>query len=422
MARGRKRNPPVKEEDLSGLDIVRQILPYRNWLAERTAVDESEHGNTRLRQVDVLLVLLASFFNPAVRSLRLIEQLSQLPWMRGHLAVEKAARSTLSDALKRFDPQALIPLIEQLTQQIPALEKMSRSDRELRDLLGVCREIVAADGSMFRAAMDVTWALNQGGRGGKSQAVRMNLQLDVERFLPVDLSVSGAEQGSEPAAYLGRLLSGVIYLIDRNYVHFGFINAVLEAQSDFVLRLKADTRFEAHDAQPLIARDVEAGILSDSIGILPGSKNSRTGPAPQRRLREVVVIDASTGKPMRLLTSLLDVPAWAVAELYRRRWQVELFLRFFKVSAGEEHLISHSPNGITTQFYVGVIACLLMYVRTGRKVNKYALFLFGQVASGQVTLEEILPMLQQIEHEKELERKRLARKKAIKALPQKIAL
>ena len=123
------------------------------------------------------------------------------------------------------------------------------------------------------------------------------------------------------------------------------------------------------------------------------------------------MIDSSTGKPMRLLTSLLDVPAWAVAELYRRRWQVELFLRFFKVSAGEEHLISHSPSGITTQFYVGVIACLLMYVRTGRKVNKYALFLFGQVASGQVTMEQILPMLERIEREKELERKRLAQKK-----------
>jgi hypothetical protein len=422
MARGRKPNPPVKQEDLSCLGIVRQILPYRNWLAERAAVDETEHGNTRLRQIDVLLVLLAGFFNPAVRSLRLIEQLSQLPWVRGHLAVKKAARSTLSDALKRFDPQALVPLIEQLMQEIPALEKMSRVDREVRDLLGACREIIAADGSMFSAASDVVWALNQGGRGGKSQAVRMNLQLDVERFFPVDLSISGSEQGSEPAAYLGRLLSGVIYLVDRNYVHFGFINAVLEAQSDFVLRLKSDTRFEVQDAQPLTARDVEAGVVSDSVGILPGSKNSRTGPPPQRRLREVVVIDASTGKPMRLLTSLLDVPAWVVAELYRLRWKIELFLRFFKVSAGEEHLISHDRNGITTQFYVAVIACLLMYVRTGRKVNKYALFLFGQVASGQVSLEQILPMLQQIEREKELERKRLDRKKATKALPQKISL
>src|ERR1700689_3314377 len=99
MAHGRKPKPPVKQEDLSCLGIVREIMPYRNWLVERAmAMDEAEHGNTRLRQIDVLVVLLAAFFNPAVRSLRLIEQLSQLPWVRGHLMVDKASRSTLSDA------------------------------------------------------------------------------------------------------------------------------------------------------------------------------------------------------------------------------------------------------------------------------------------------------------------------------------
>ena len=116
---------------------------------------------------------------------------------------------------------------------------------------------------------------------------------------------------------------------------------------------------------------------------------------------------------LRLLTSLMDVPAWVVGELYRRRWQVELFLRWLKVFAGYKHLLSHSRNGITTQFYVAVIGCLLMYIRTGRKVNKYALMLFGQVAAGLVSMEDILPMLERIEHEKELERKRLARKKAL---------
>ena len=55
-----------------------------------------------------------------------------------------------------------------------------------------------------------------------------------------------------------------------------------------------------------------------------------------------------------------------------------------------------------------------MHLRTGRKANKYALFLFGQVAAGQATLEQILPMLERIEREKELERQRLARKKANK--------
>jgi hypothetical protein len=416
MARGRKPNPKVEQEDLSCLGIVRQILPYRNWLSTQAAVDETQHGNTRLRQVDVLLVLLAAFFNPQVRSLRLIEQLSQLPWVRGHLPLERICRSTLSDALARFDPAALTPLIRQLLEQLPAIRTLSAVDAEVRDLIGACRQLVAADGSMFSAAADVVWALNQGGRGGKSQAVRMNLQLDVERFVPVDLSISGSEQGSEPPAYIGRLLNGVIYLVDRNYVHFGFINAVLAAGSDLVLRLKDSTGFASYDQHVLTARDVEAKVISDKVGVLSGT-SSRTGPAPRERLREVVLLD-SQGQSVRLLTTLMDVPAWVIGELYRCRWQIELFLRFFKVSACCEHLISHSRNGITTQFYVAVIACLLMHIRTGRKVNKYQLFLLGQVACGAASLEQVLPMLERVEREKELERQRLARRKAIKGLPE----
>jgi hypothetical protein len=414
MARGRKPNPKVEQEDLSCMGIVRQILPFRNWLSGQAAVDEAQHGNTRLRQVDVLLVLLAAFFNPQVRSLRLIEQLSQLPWVRGHLPLERICRSTLSDALARFDPDALAPLIGQLLEQLPAMGPLGKVDKEVRDLIGISRQLIAADGSMFSAAADVVWALNQGGRGGKSQAVRMNLQLDVERFIPMDLTISGAEEGSEPPAYIGRLLAGVIYLVDRNYVHFGFINAVLAAGSDFVLRMKDNTSFASCDEQVLTARDVEAKVISDRVGVLSATR-SRTGPTPPQRLREVILLDPA-GERVRLLTTLMDVPAWVIGELYRCRWQIELFLRFFKVSASCEHLISHSRNGITTQFYVAVIACLLMHVRTGRKVNKYQLFLLGQVACGGASLEQVLPILARVEREKELERQRLARKKAIKAL------
>src|ERR1700730_18856082 len=99
----------------------------------------------------------------------------------------------------------------------------------------------------------------------------------------------------------------------------------------------------------------------------------RTGSPPARRLREVICRDVATANQVRLLTSLMDWPAYVIALLYRYRWQVELFLRWLKVWAGMEHLISHGKKGITLQFYVAVIACLLMHISTGRKVNKYML-------------------------------------------------
>ena len=410
VKRGRKPNLPVEEDKLACLSIVRLLQHHRDRLA---GASHPQHGNVRLELTDALAVMLAAFFNPAVRSLRLIEQLSQIPWVKGQLQVQRVCRSTLSDAFERFEPEQLRPLIEELTQQAPQLGRMDG------DLASLCRRVVAGDGSYWNIPADVLWALAQN-RGGKGQttrrAVRINWQLDVSSFTPTDLSVSGADEGSEAAAFIKGLVSGVIYVIDRNFVHFDFINAVLAKGSDLVLRLRSDTKFQASQTLALCEKDQAAGVTSDRLGKLPGSSQkqgkSRTGRPPEQALREVILVDPQTGKSVRLITSLLDVPAHIIGTIYRHRWQIELFFRWLKVWANFDHLLSHGKKGITLQFYVAIIACLLMYVRSGRKLNKYSLFLLGQVAAGQIEFDAIVPMLDRIEREKEQQRQRRLRKKA----------
>jgi IS4 transposase len=132
-------------------------------------------------------------------------------------------------------------------------------------------------------------------------------------------------------------------------------------------------------------------------------------------LREIVIVDPRhPDKPLRLLTSILDVPAHVVGELYRWRWKIELFFRWLKVHANFEHLTSHSKNGVATGFYIAVIGVLLMYIHTQQPVSKYAHFMLGLVASGQATMEDILPILQRRERECELDRQLRARKRAAK--------
>jgi hypothetical protein len=418
MPVGRPPNPPLQEKHLACTSLIRQLLPFRDRLI---IPQRREHGNTELHLDDVLMVLLAAFFNPTVRSQRLIEQFSQLSWAKEHLNVP-VRRSTLSDALQRFEPDALHPLIQGLMQQIPHLRQL----RDGKDLEQVCQQILAADGSYWTVPADVVWALHHRKRSGNPQGqVRLNLQLDVRTWTPAAMSVSGKAQGCEAAAFMADLRADVIYLVDRGFVHFGFINAVLEKGSDLVLRLRKSDKFDVHQERPLTAEDVAAGVLSDRVGVLPGNKQKRntTAPPPGRPLREVVVrgTGREAGKTVRILTSLLELPAALIAQLFAHRWQIELFLRWLKVWANYDHLLSHSPGGITLQFYAAVVACLLMYVATGRKANRYALFLLGEVAWGRATLQEVLPMLEKIEREKRLERERLARRKAQKALSKEMA-
>jgi hypothetical protein len=395
----------IEKQEIHSLDVVRELLPWREQLASGFGTG---HGNADLQLIDVLIVMLAGFFNPLVRSQRLVEALSSQQWMRELTDVERIPKSTLSDALARFNPEQLRPLIRQLADRVPAL---GRRDADLQQ---ITRRIIAADGSYFQTAGDVAWAMLAGSRSGKTQnQIRLNLQLQVDSFTPLDCDISGADDVSEPAAFIRSLHPGVIYVADRNFFSYAFINAVLETGSNLVLRLRKDAKFNVARSLPLTAKDIEANVLSDDMVSFCGAASkgnqdyrSFTDKPPVQPLRRVIVRDEKNQKDVVLLTDLMDVPAHVIAAIYRQRWQVELFFKWMKSYASFDHLISHHPNGVTFQFYVAVIATLLLHLATGRRVSKYSLFWLGSIAAGQATFEQMQLGLARIEREKELERNR----------------
>lgn len=407
--------PAIKPEDVACLKIVRALVPWRDKLAGLAQAHfGSTHGNARLELIDVLIVLLAAYFNPALRSHRLIEILSCQHWVQKQTGVDRVPRSTLSDALARFDPEQLRPLVRALVKQIPAL---ARRDAELE---GITRQVLAADGSYFNLIGEALWALQMTPKrdGTPRYRARWNLQIEIDSWAPVEADVSGDSDGSEAAAFIRSLKENVIYLADRNFVHFGFLNAVLAKHSSFVVRLKKSTCFTPAHARELSEKDRQEGVLSDAAGHLgmtsAGNENrrSRTEAPPGQLLRKVVLWDPRNKQEVILLTDLLEVEAFVIGLLYRRRWQVELFLRFIKCDAGFGHVLGQSPRAMTLELYVAMIGTLLLHMATGRRVSKYALFWLASVASGQCTWEQMEAGLARIEREKELERIRRAKKKA----------
>lgn len=365
------------------------------------------HPNRKLHYDTVLTALLMGFYNSSIRSLRTMEDQSQAQGFTQLIPVDRICRSTLSDAMKQMDAAHLLPLVGQLIKQVPALK---RTDGDLQALM---RRIVAADGSVFTVPADVLWAIALSRSNGKpGRQFRLNLQLDVLQFLPVCFSVSGKDDGSESAAFMRDLIADVVYVCDRNFVDFKFIHAVFDVGSDLVVRLKSDTKFVVLEERPLAEADRQAGILFDRIGHVPGSAGSPG--FGDKRLREVIVLDPKSGKPVRFLTNLLDVPARIIGLIYRHRWMIELFFKWLKCTARLRHLISESQNGITLQLYVAIIAVLLMHLRTGRRPSLYATNCIDMVASGIMSVATMLKILERRERERDLERARLARKRAAK--------
>lgn len=403
--RGRPRRPkPPKVRQLLGQKQLAMFARHRRRLHEAYS-----HGNRKLFLDTVLTAHLLAFFNPCLRSLRTIEDFSQTPEAQEELEIEQVCRSTLSDANAVLDAGLLEALIEDLRQRLPGLE---RSDGKLGQLL---KRLRLVDGSFFSVAADVHWALRKrkaGDAARDDRFVRLDLQLCCATGVPECVEINGWGTG-EVAAALRHVEAGWIYVADRGIFSYEYLREMLQGGADFVLRIKTNIKAQIIREHPLSEADRAAGVLSDRVVVLEGGPG---GQASGESLREVRVVDANDpAKVVRLLSNLMAVEAHLLGEIYRHRWQIELFFRWLKVHAHFRHLISESRNGMLLGFYTAVIGVMLLYLHTGRKVSKYGFNMLCLVADGSATLEEIIPILERRERERELARQRLERLKAAKA-------
>lgn len=413
--------PKVWPEKLIGAKYVRLLDKQLHQLRDDTA-----HGNRDLFLDDVFAVYLLAFFNPTIRSLRTIEDLSQTRQAQKHLTVEKICKSTLSDFNKLIDPDRLVPIVQALRGQLSRKQAGSPGvDSDLNDLL---ERTIAVDGTFLPAVAEVAWAVaNSNNHGATRHRARLDAHLNVVTWLPETIVVPEPGQ-SESDSAIENIQPDRIYIYDRGYTGFALLRAHyqgsdqdgVDVKSHFVVRYKpaggnSPTLNDAVD-QPLTDEDREAGVISDRVGYFTSDTARRAG-IGGLKLREVIVPYEENGeqKTLRIITNLMNVSAKTIALLYQHRWQVELFFRWFKSIGHFGHLISHSSQGVLAHLYVTIIATLLMYLHAGYRPNKYMFAMLSQVAAGAATLDEIIPILRERERRKELDRQSAARRRAKKA-------
>ena len=415
MSVAQKRRLLIKHASQTTLDLLGEVREVCRMCQEQLS---PVHGNTQVRDPSVLGLLLCSFFEPYVRSQRLMDQFSTVPNIQETLAERRVAKSTLSDAIRRFNTASLPHIVRLLRR------RMSTAHGTEGELAGVMQTI-AQDGTSIRLAGDVAWALRRrrdaGGRMD-SQA-KVHLQVNVHRWTLEDFRVTGRHDSSEQAAMQKMTLTaGTLYLMDRGYCGFALYTLLLEKGCHFVARLKKDLVFRPVQDRVLSPKDIAQGVQSDQVGYLGladedyNPANGKRIPPPTQLLRRVRVWDPLNHKTVILITDLLDVQAWVIGGLYRSRWVVELYLRWLKITAGYAHMPTKCRNGIELQMYVALIGTLLIYLHTQAPVSKYSLMALGMVASGRATYAQMLPGILRLEREKMLAKARLARKKAEAAM------
>jgi IS4 transposase len=232
----------------------------------------------------------------------------------------------------------------------------------------------------------------------------MHTQLELDRHTVVDLHLTDyrgdTPQCDEREVLASRLQKDRCYVLDRGYFKYELFNAIVNHGSDYVCRVKKSISgrvIEGRTAR-LSGEAKEAGVVRDVV-MRAGCCGANTADHPLRLITVETEVDrrdqiGTTQKEQLLIaTNLLDVPAEIIALLYRYRWTIELFFRFFKQLLGCRHLISDDPRGIAIQCYCAVIACMLLTLYSGKKPNISTWRMVNWYLSGWASETELMAHL-----------------------------
>jgi hypothetical protein len=377
---GRERKRPGQGAPpavaLRGQRLVRPLLKALERL-HHLGTDRDRAGNRKLFYDQYVALLLMYFFNPALDSLRALQQATGWEKTRQALGIERSALGSLSAAARAFDAEPLRAIIRELAAQALPLAR----GREAEALAG----LTAVDGSIFAALPRMAWALWQ---DAQHRGVKLHLQFDVLKAVPADATLSAAAC-SEPAAMAAAIQAGRLYVVDRGYADYELFARIVGAGSSLIARVKDNIAYVAREERPVSAAARATGIVRDAVLSRLGTAHHKDHLRRPMRLVIVRTSDrAGNATELWLITDRLDLDAELVALAYRYRWTVELFFRWLKCLLGARHLIAHNRNGVALQMYAALIVSLLLVLQTGRKPTKRTLEMVQHYLLGWVSEQE----------------------------------
>ena len=256
------------------------------------------------------------------------------------LGLVNASNSMYSEAFCRYDVQFFKAIFYQLLKTINFLRVPEI------DCLG---RILLVDGSLFPAISSMEWASYK----STANAIKMHLAYDLGKMIPVQFLVR--EGNYSEKKFLSDILeNGITYVCDRGYISFKIFKKICNKGAFFVIRGKNKMRYLVREQLVVDIPDQFLAFISNVIDIKVTFNNDKDNNSYR------IIKFVALGEKYVLITNRLDLTTYHVIMLYAYRWQIELFFRFLKRTLKGIHLLSHDPNGIQVQFYLYMIAHLLL--------------------------------------------------------------
>ena len=287
------------------------------------------------------------------------------------------SRSTLADANERRDWR----IFADYAQALIRIARPLYADEDLG--LDLDNTVYALDASTIDLCLSVfPWALF---RSTKS-AVKLHTLLDLRGNIPTFIHISDGKLHDVNVLDILLPEPGAFYIMDRGYVDFERLFTLNMAGGFFVIRTKSNTKYKRRYSHPV---DKSGGLRCDQTIVLTGVNTTIDYPQPLRRIK---YHDAQTGKTFNFLTNNFAVPAQTVADLYRYRWQVELFFKWIKQHLRIKSFFGTSENAVKSQIWIAISVYVLVAIIKKRLDIKIDLYTILQILS--LTLFEKTSLLQ----------------------------
>lgn len=338
--------------------VFHDLLKHLPW-AEFERLVKVHGADARVRRLPTKSQLIAMLYGQlaGAASLRdIVDGMASQKARLYHLGAKLPKRSTLSDA-NALRPSA--PFAELLALMI------ARAHRGLRRSLAETTYLIDASGLKLDSR-SLDWArFSEGVCGAK-----MHVIYDADADQPIYAAITPARVNDITAAQAMPIEPGATYVFDLGYYDYAWWKKLDDAGCRIVTRLKSNTPLAVLEELPV---PPDTNILSDRIGHLPRRlSNSRDNPF-QDPVREVRV-KLDSGKVLRILSNDLDAPAQEIADLYKRRWAIELFFRWVKQTLKIRRFLGISENAVCIQIAIALIAFLLLRIaQSGQKAVSGAL-------------------------------------------------
>ena len=393
-----ERQEAIRNCDIAGLKYLKKLSPLLKELHDVGCQRDRAH-NRKLHYDQYCLLVLLFLFSPMVRSLRALQQASQLRKVQRKLGVGRTSLGSLSEATDVFDPERLKGIISQLASQVTPLRRIGQGH--------ISHVLMAVDGTVVNTLASIAQAAYHRSINGESHSGwRFHTQFEIDRSIPIRMDMTTARNGGqteEKHQLRLRLQKDHCYVMDRWYGEFALWNEIVAAGSSYVCRVRDNTNLShVVEDRPVSEAAKQAGVLADRVLHLGRGKTRavrtdhpvrvvlvKTTPHKRRSGRGGGTAGPPSDGILRIATNLLDVPAEIIADVYLHRWTIELFFRFFKHILGCRHLLSTDPVGIQIQAYCAIIACLLIQLWTGGKptLRTYEMICF--YLQGWAELDEV---------------------------------